>query len=118
MKHLKKGRKFGKKRDQRAAFLAGLMNNLIEKESIITTKIRAKKIKSKIDRVFNKAKGPRPQALRYLLEHNINKRAAFKLIHQLIPTLEKKSSGFTRISHTGLRRKRDGVETARLEIIK
>ena len=56
MKHQKKGRKFGRVKNQREALLRGLLNNLIMKEKIETTEAKAKEVKGLIDQLINKAK--------------------------------------------------------------
>ena len=56
MKHLKKGRKFGRTRDQRRALLRTLAFQLIMNERLKTSEAKAKELKPLIEKMITLAK--------------------------------------------------------------
>jgi len=116
MRHHAKGRKFGRKTDQRRAFLKNLAANLILKEKIKTTEARAKEIKSYIERLITKSKINNLATVRYLAEL-LPPKARTKLISQIGPRFSSRLGGYTRIVKIGLR-KGDRAKMAIIELIK
>lgn len=117
MKHLKKGRKFGRIRGRRKSFVSGLIHNLVMKESMKTTEARAKEIKPKVERLLTLAKGQDLPALR-LLKARLPAKSAEKLYHEIAARYGSRKGGYVRIVKTALRRKRDAAPMAMIEFVK
>jgi len=117
MKHLKKGKKFHRKRDQRKALLKGLAANLILKERIKTTSVKAKETKSKVEKLITIAKKQNIVALRRVKE-NLPEKAANKLYYEIAPLYKDRKGGYTRIIKTSIRKVRDASPLVILEFVK
>jgi len=116
MRHGKSGRKFGRKRGQRRAFMKGLVNNLIMREKIETTEARAKELRPKTEKLLTLAKKQNTATLRLLLSR-LPKSAAQKLYYEIAPRYADKKGGYTRISKSAKRRKRDAAKMAIIEFV-
>ena len=123
MRHLKKNRKFGRKKGQRRAFIKGLAANLILKEKILTTEVRAKEMKRIVDKIIGfacrsqKGGGPeRKLAIYRQLLRRLPKAAAKKLVEDLAPRFKNRAGGYTRIAKAGARKK-DGAQMAYIELV-
>jgi len=117
MKHLKKGKKFHRKKDQRKALLKGLAANLILKERIKTTLVKAKEAKSKVEKLITIAKKQNIVALRRVKE-NLPEKAANKLYYEIAPLYKDRKGGYTRIIKTSIRKVRDASPLVILEFVK
>lgn len=117
MKHLKKGKKFHRKRDQRKALLKGLAANLILKEKIKTTSVKAKEAKSKVEKLITIAKKQNIVALRRVKE-NLPEKAANKLYYEIAPLYKDRKGGYTRIIKTSMKKVRDASPLVILEFVK
>ena len=117
MKHLKKGKKFHRKKDQRKALLKGLVANLILKERIKTTSVKAKETKSKVEKLITIAKKQNIVALRRVKE-NLPEKAANKLYYEIAPLYKDRKGGYTRIIKTSIRKVRDASPLVILEFVK
>jgi large subunit ribosomal protein L17 len=119
MRHRVKGRKFGRKRGQRKAFLKILASNLIMNERIVTTEARAKEIKSKVEKLITLAKrrGGDLSSFRHLLKH-LSKKAATKVRDDLRVRYQSRYGGYLRIIKTPNYRIRDGARNVILEFVK
>jgi len=124
MRHLKQGKKFGRKKGQRRAFLKGLAANLILSEKILTTETRAKEMKRRVDkfigfaRRFQKGGGAeRKLAVYRKLLEKLPKAAAKKLVEDLAPRFKNRDGGYTRVVKAGARKK-DGARMAFIELVK
>jgi len=117
MKHLKKGKKFHRKKDQRKALLKGLAANLILKERIKTTSEKAKETKSKVEKLITIAKKQNLVALRRVKE-NLPEKAANKLYYEIAPLYKDRKGGYTRIIKTSIRKVRDASPLVILEFVK
>lgn len=116
MKHLKKGRKFGRERDQRKALLKSLILALFDKEKITTTEAKAKEIKPYAEKFITKSKKP-DISLRREIARYFHDEIAKKLINEIAPRYKERPGGYARIIKLG-RRKSDGARMAILELIK
>ena len=116
MRHLKAGSKLGKQPAHRRAVLRNLVTNLIEKERIHTTILRAKACRPLAERMITLGKRDslhaRRQAAGFLMTTNATK----KLFADLAPRFADRAGGYTRIVRTGWRIG-DGAELAILEFI-
>jgi large subunit ribosomal protein L17 len=117
MKHLKKGRKLHRKRDQRKALIKSLVHNLILKERIKTTLAKAKEAQKKAERLITIAKKQNLSAYRRI-KKELPKKSLNKLYYELAPRYLTRNGGYTRIIKTMLVRKGDGAEMVILELIK
>lgn len=124
MRHLKKGKKFGRERGQRRAFLKGLAANLILREKILTTETRAKEMKRRVDKLVGFARrgqfeggSERKLAIYRRLLEKLPKTAAKKLVDDLARRFRNRNGGYTRIVKAGFRKK-DGAQMAFIELIK
>lgn len=116
MHHLKKGRKFSRKRDQRKAFLKSLEEALILHEKIQTTLARAKEIKPLVEKKITRAKIKSVSNIRHLRK-TLSKKAVKKLIENIAPRFNSRKGGYLRIIRLGPR-KSDGAQMAIIQFIK
>lgn len=117
MKHLKKGKKFHRKTGQRKALLKGLAANLILKERIKTTLVKAKEARTKVEKLITIAKKQNLIALRRIKE-DLPEKAANKLYYEIAPLYKNRKGGYTRIIRTSIRKVRDASLLVILEFIK
>lgn len=116
MKHLKKGRKFHRKKDQREALLKSLAANLILRERIKTTLEKAKETKIVVEKLITVAKKQNLASLRDL-KKKLPEKAANKLYYEIAPLYAKRKGGYTRIIKTAERKVRDGSPIVILELV-
>lgn len=116
MKHLKKGRKFGRERGQRKALLKSLVLALFEKGKITTTEAKAKEIKPYAEKLITKSRQASVSQRRKIAE-SFSQKITKKLINEIAPRYKEKSGGYARIVKLG-RRKSDGAKMAVIELIK
>lgn len=109
-------RKFGRKTDERRAFLKSLAANLILKEKIKTTQARAKELRSFVERLVSIAKKGNLDSQRSLAAI-LPPAARKKLIKEIIPRYGQKAGGYTRITKL-VRRLSDGATMVYIEFIK
>jgi len=116
MKKRKQGRKFGRKRDQRKAFLKSLISALLLKEKIKITEPRAKEISGLTEKFITKAKS-NTLANQRLLTQYLSDKIVKKLFNEIGPRYKERQGGYTRIIKLGAR-KTDGAKMAIIELIK
>lgn len=116
MRHLSKGRKFGRIQGRRRSFIQGLLNNLVAEERMKTTPARAKEIKPKIEKLVTLAKKQNLASLRLLISR-IPKASATKLYYEIAPKYKDRNGGYTRIIKLGTSRKRDAAEQVVIEFV-
>jgi len=116
MRHLKAGSKLGRNPAHRRATLRNLVTNLIEKERIQTTLLRAKAARPLAERMITLGKRDSLHARRQAASFLMTPEAARKLFADLAPRFSERPGGYTRIVRTGWRIG-DGAETAILEFI-
>ena len=92
-------RKFGRPRDQRAAFIRSLENSLISKGRITTTEARAKTIRTSVEKLITIAKKADSVLARRLLVKHVNTGSVKKLVTEIGPTFKDRKGGYTRIMH-------------------
>ncbi len=116
MKHQsRKGRRFGREKGVRKAFLKGLAVSLIEREKITTTEARAKELSRIIAPYITQARRGTLSARRQIAE-NLPPRAVKKLFTEIAPRYVGRPGGYTRITKIG-NRKHDAAPIARIEFI-
>lgn len=115
MRHLKKGRKFGRTADQRRAFLRTLLYQLVMRGRIRTTEAKAKELAPLAEKLVTRARTG-TLASRRLLASRLPAAAAAKLISDIAPTMRERRGGYTRIFKLGPRRS-DGARMALVEFV-
>lgn len=120
MRHLKKGRKLGRVRNQRKALFKTLLGSLVMREKIKTTEAKAKEAKGKIDKIINKAKKGKGSSLEVSvireLKRVLPELAAKKLAGDFLNKFSGRSSGYTRVIKLNPR-KSDGAKIAIIEFV-
>lgn len=117
MKHHKAARKFGREKNQRNAFIKGLVSALILNGRIETTLARAKEIRSHVERIVTHGKdntlASRRQALAKLYNHQAE---VDKIFNEYAPKYKDVNGGYTRIIKLNPRLS-DGAEMAIIEFV-
>lgn len=112
-----KGRKFGRKRDQRAALLAGLSTQLILNHSIKTTLGKAKELRPHVEKLVTLAKKETLASRRLIISRlDNNVEAAHYLVDVIVPSVSARNSGYLRITKEANRRG-DNAEMARISFV-
>ena len=113
--HGKRGRKFGRKTDQRRALMRGLMCSLIEYQSITTTLARAKETRRLAEKLITMAKKGGLHNRRMIIARLNDLEVANLLIDVIAPQI-KRDSGYLRIERAGYRRG-DNAEMGTLSFV-
>lgn len=120
MKHLKKGRKLGRVRNQRKALFKTLLGSLIMREKIQTTEAKAKEIKGKVDKIINAAKKTQVESKKISAIRKLKKQlpaqAVQKITGEFLDRFFKRNSGYARIIKLNPR-KSDGARIAVIEFV-
>ena len=116
MRHLRSGSKLGKQPAHRRAVIRNLVTNLIEKERIHTTILRAKVARPVAEQMITLGKRDSLHARRQAAAFLMTPGATKKLFTDLAPRFADRQGGYTRIIRTGWRIG-DGAELAILEFI-
>ncbi|MDO8240955.1 MAG: 50S ribosomal protein L17 [Candidatus Moranbacteria bacterium] len=120
MKHLQKGRKLGRVRNQRTALFRTMLGSLIMQEKIKTTEAKAKEMKAKIDKLINKAKLTKIEAKKVAVLRDLRimipLMAVKKLSGEFLDKFSKRTSGYTRIVKLEAR-KGDAAKMAIIEFV-
>ncbi|MBI4119590.1 MAG: 50S ribosomal protein L17 [Parcubacteria group bacterium] len=116
MRHRKQGRKFGRQKGQRRAFLKGLAHNLIMKERIATTEARAKEIRPRVEKLVTLAKKQNLASFRLLLAR-LPEKSAQKLYYDIAPRYRERKGGYLRLIKGAKRRKRDAAQMSVIEFV-
>lgn len=101
---------------QRKALVKNLLASLFQHGAIETTSTKAKVIKRLADKVITKGK-PRTLNARRVLESFFGSRQVVNhIIDAVVPALEERTSGFTRITRLG-RRRGDDADMVKIELV-
>lgn len=117
MQHSKSKRTFGRKRDQRIAFVRSLAESLILRGRILTTEARAKEVRPFVEKLITRGKtgtvaarrdisakmGGRPQVVK-------------KVVDELSPKYKERKGGYTRITKVH-KKTSDGRSSAVIEFV-
>lgn len=115
MRHLKKGRKFGRERNQRKALMKSMAASFFISGRIHTSEAKAKSLRPFVEKFLARAKNPTLANRRYIASRS-TPRAAAQLFASAA-ALGTRPGGYTRIIKTG-RRARDNAKLAILELVK
>lgn len=96
-RHGNKGRKFGRKTDQRRALIKGLASALIDHTSIKTTHAKAKELVPYVEKLVTKAKKGDLHNRRQVISKVATVSSAHKLVDEIAPKLGARNSGYLRI---------------------
>lgn len=115
-RHGYKGRKFGRKRDQRRALVKGLAESLIIHESIETTLEKAKEVVPYTEKLITKAKKGTLHNRRQIIARLHTLEASHKLVDEIAPKLKGRNSGHLRVERTRVRRG-DNAQLAKVSFV-
>ena len=117
MKHHKSSRKFGREKNQRKAFVRGLMINLIRHGKIETTEARAKEVRPFVEKLVTIAKEDTVANRRLVASRLINQEdETKKLFTEYGPKYKEVKGGYTRIIKLPTRIS-DGAEKVIIEFV-
>ena len=108
--------KFGRVRNQRVALEKSLVTALLDHGRITTTKAKAKRLSTVVDKMITLAK-KQNLASRRLLRTKIGSKAVDILMKDVSPRFSETQGGYTRVIRLE-RRKSDGSEMAIIEFTK
>lgn len=115
-RHGYKGRKFGRERDQRRALMKGLADSLIKYETIETTLPKAKELVPYTEKLITKAKKGNLHNRRQIIARVQTIESAHKLVDEIAPKLNGRTSGHLRIERTTVRRG-DNTQLAKVSFV-
>ncbi|MEC4816963.1 MAG: 50S ribosomal protein L17 [Scytonema sp. PMC 1069.18] len=116
MRHLCRVKKLSKPADQRRALLRSLTTELIRHGRITTTLVRAKVVRSEVDRMITLAKDGSLAARRRALGYIYDKDLVRALFEQAPTRYANRQGGYTRILHT-VPRRGDNAAMAIIELV-
>jgi large subunit ribosomal protein L17 len=116
MRHRCRVKKLGKPADQRRALLRSLTTELIRHGRITTTLIRAKVLRSEVDKMITLAKNGSLTARREALGYIFDKQLVHALFEQAPTRYGTRQGGYTRILHT-VPRRGDNAQMAIIELV-
>jgi large subunit ribosomal protein L17 len=116
MRHRCRVKKLGKPADQRRALLRSLTTELIRHGRITTTLVRAKVLRSEVDKMITLAKNGSLTARREALGYIFDKQLVHALFEQAPTRYGNRQGGYTRILHT-VPRRGDNAEMAIIELV-
>lgn len=116
MKKQVKGRKFGRKRDQRKALMKHLAFALVKYERIETTQAKAKELRPFIERWVTRSRDASLGRYRLAIAQ-LGKPTAKKLRDEIAPRYKNRNGGYTRITKR-MPRKGDAAQRAIIEFVK
>ena len=114
MRHHRVAKKFGRSTAHRKALMKSLVTNLILAESIQTTLPKAKQARKDAERIVTVARKGGLAARRLAASRLQQPKAVQKLFDKIVPQMEGRNGGYTRIVKTGSR-KGDGAEMCILQ---
>lgn len=115
MRHARRIPQLGKPADQRRALLRSLTTELIRNGRIVTTKARAKAVRSEADRMITLAKDGSLSARRRALGYLYDKQLVHALFDQAESRYGDRNGGYTRVLRT-INRRGDNAEMAIIEL--
>lgn len=115
MRKRKRGRKFGREKNQRNALMTHLSGALILNGKVRTTEAKARELRPYIEKLITKAKKG-GLAQRRDLRRALTAKEVKILVDDIAPRLMSRPGGYIRITKLPLR-KSDGAKQAIIEII-
>jgi len=114
MRHRKTTSVLDRTTASRAALIRGLVTNLVEHGSIVTTPARAKVAQQRVERLITKSRGAATR--NHPADQYLYSVAARKNMRELVTKYQDRKGGYTRITKM-LPRSGDGSAQAKLEFI-
>ncbi len=114
MRHHRVAKKFGRSTAHRKALMKSLVTNLILAESIETTLPKAKQARKDAEKIVTVARKGTLAARRLASARLQQPKAVQKLFDKIVPAMEGRKGGYTRILKLGTR-KGDGAPTCLLQ---
>ena len=114
MRHHRVAKKFGRSTAHRKALMKSLVTNLILAESIKTTLPKAKQARKDAERIVTVARKGGLAARRLAASRLQQPKAVKKLFDKIVPQMEGRNGGYTRIVKLGTR-KGDGADMCILQ---
>ncbi|MFY9461584.1 MAG: 50S ribosomal protein L17 [Candidatus Sungiibacteriota bacterium] len=115
MRHLKRGRKFGRVKKGREALLRNLAFSFLKAGRITTTEAKAKELRPFVEKLITSAKS-QSLAARRRLHASLPASIVPKLMQEIAPKYSGRSGGYTRIIKLG-KRKSDTADMTILELV-
>ena len=115
MLHSNKNKQLSRTRNQRNALIKTLGVSLVRDGKIVTTEIKAKVLKSFIEKLVTKGKEGTLAAQR-LIASNIGPNTASKIVKVISPKYMERKGGYTRVIKLK-RRISDGASLAQIEFV-
>ena len=116
MRHLKSGRKLNRTASHRRAMLANLATSLLDKERVRTTVVKAKEVRSVVERLITYGKKGTLHAIRLAERTLKNKDILKKLFNDIAVGYKGRQGGYTRVIKLGTR-KGDNADMAIIELV-
>jgi len=116
MRHRHGYRKLGRTSAHRKALLANLSISLIEHGKIETTAVKAKELRSYVEKLITTAGKSDSNAHRAVFAALQNKEATKTLVNEIAPKYVDRAGGYTRITRTRTRRG-DATPMAFIELV-
>ncbi|AFY50678.1 ribosomal protein L17 [Nostoc sp. PCC 7524] len=116
MRHRCRVKKLSKPADQRRALLRSLATELIRHGRITTTLVRAKVLRSEVEKMITLAKEGSLEARREALGYIYDKQLVHALFEQVPSRYGNRQGGYTRILHT-VPRRGDNAQMAIIELV-
>ena len=114
MRHQRVAKKFGRSKAHRAELMASLVANLILQDRIVTTLPKAKQARRDAEKMVTRARKGTLASRRLAASRLRSPAAVKKLFDAVVPAMDGRPGGYTRIVKTGTRRG-DAAEMAILE---
>ena len=97
MRHLVSGRKLNRTASHRRAMLSNLAVSILDKERVTTTLIKAKEVRSVVERLITHGKKGGLHAIRQAARRVNNETVLKKLFEDIAPSYKDREGGYTRI---------------------
>lgn len=104
MRHKKIAKKFGRTTSHRKALMSSLVTNLILEDTIKTTLPKAKQARRDAEKIVTLARKGTLAARRLAASRLQSPAAVKRLFDEVVPRLQGRAGGYTRIIKTGFRR--------------
>jgi large subunit ribosomal protein L17 len=116
MRHLVSGRKLNRTASHRRAMLSNLAISILDKERVTTTLIKAKEVRSVVERLISYGKKGGLHAIRIAARRINDKTVLKKLFDDIAPSYKDRNGGYTRIIKVG-DRKGDNAPMSIIELV-
>jgi len=116
MKHKRKGKTLGRKKESKEAMLRNLATSIIIYENVKTTKAKAQAVRPLVAKIIGLGKESNLNNRRELLKILYFKKSVNKTLDVLGPRYKDRKGGYTRITKLEPR-KGDGAEIVKIELV-